>query len=112
MKLSPSRGNINWAATQELPSISWNPKVQYHIHKSPSLPILSPINPIHTIPSYLSKIHFNITHSPTSWSYQWSLSFWLSHQYPICISLPPFRSMFPVSLILLDLVILIILGED
>jgi hypothetical protein len=39
------------------------------------------------IPSYLTKIHFNIVHSPTSWSSQWSLSFWISHQYPICI--PP-----------------------
>jgi hypothetical protein len=27
------------------------------------------INPIHTIPSYLSKIHFNIVHPPTSWSF-------------------------------------------
>jgi hypothetical protein len=37
---------------------------------------------IQFIPSYLSKIHFNIVHLPTSWSSQWSLSFWLSHQYP------------------------------
>jgi hypothetical protein len=29
---------------------------------------LSQINPIYTIPSYLSKIHFNIVHPPTSWS--------------------------------------------
>jgi hypothetical protein len=43
---------------------------------------MSHINPIHTIPSYSSKIH-----SPTSWSSQWSLSFWLSHKYPICIPL-------------------------
>jgi hypothetical protein len=55
------------------------------------VPILSHINPIHTIPSYLSKIHFNIVHQPTSWSSQWSLSFWLSHQYPISIPIsPPF----------------------
>jgi hypothetical protein len=32
----------------------------------------------------LSKIHFNIFHTPTSWSLQWSLSFCLSPQYPIC----------------------------
>jgi hypothetical protein len=28
----------------------------------------SQINPVHTIPSYLYKIHFNIVHPPTSWS--------------------------------------------
>jgi hypothetical protein len=50
-------GAINWAALQELDSNSWNPKVQYSIHKCPLLvPILSPINPIHTIPSYLRSI--------------------------------------------------------
>jgi hypothetical protein len=36
-----------------------------------------------------SKIHFNIVHPCTSWSSQWSLIFWLSHQYLTCISLPP-----------------------
>jgi hypothetical protein len=29
---------------------------------------LSQIHPVHTIPFYLSKIHFNIVHPPTSWS--------------------------------------------
>jgi hypothetical protein len=40
---------------------------------------------IQFIPSYLSKIHFNIIHPPTPWSSQWSLSFWLPHQYPVRI---------------------------
>jgi hypothetical protein len=44
-------------------------------------------NPYHPI---LSLIHFNIVHPPTSWSSQWSLSFGLSHQYPICIPLTAF----------------------
>jgi hypothetical protein len=34
-------------------------------------------------------IHFNIIHPPTSWSSQWFLSFWLSHQYSICITIFP-----------------------
>jgi hypothetical protein len=45
------------------------------------------MNPIHTISSYLPKIHFNIAHPPMFWSSQWSLSLWHSHQYPICIPL-------------------------
>jgi hypothetical protein len=75
-ELSTSWGAVNCAAPQEPPSISWNPKVQYRVHKSPPLvPILSHVNPIHSIPSYLSKIHFNIVHPPTSWSWSWSWLF-------------------------------------
>jgi hypothetical protein len=51
--------------------------------------IMSQINPVHTTPSFLPKIHFNIIHPPMSWSFQWCLSFWLSHQYPICSTLRP-----------------------
>jgi hypothetical protein len=58
----------------------------------------------------LSKIHFNIIHPPTPWSSQQSLSFWLSHQCPICIPLLTIRSTCPAHL--LEFVILIILGEE
>jgi hypothetical protein len=68
-KLSPSRETANCAATQEFPSILWNAKVHYRVHKSPPpVSILSQIEPVHITSFYLSKIYFNINHPPTSWS--------------------------------------------
>jgi hypothetical protein len=86
--MTPSWEAVNCAATQEFPSILRNPAVHYCVHKSPPLiPILSQIDPVNNIPSYLSKIHLNTVHPLTSWSSSWSLSFWLSHEYPKCILL-------------------------
>jgi hypothetical protein len=48
---------------------------------------------IHTITSHLSKIKFNTIRLPTSWSSQWSRSFWLSYMHssspPSCYMLCP-----------------------
>jgi hypothetical protein len=86
MELSPSREADSCSAAQELPSILWNPKVHYLVHKSlPLLPILSHINSVHTIASYLSKIQFNIFH-PVLVFLAGSF-FRLPNQYPICIPL-------------------------
>jgi hypothetical protein len=66
MEQSPSREAANCEATKELPGILWNPTAQYRVNNSPTLvPILSKINPIHSISSYLSEIHFNIVYPPT-----------------------------------------------
>jgi hypothetical protein len=65
------------------------------------------MKPIHRIPFYFFKIHFNIFHPPTSLSSQWS-SFRLSHQYPIRISPLPIRATCSAHLTILDLIILII----
>jgi hypothetical protein len=74
--------------TQAFPNIWWKQNVHHHIHKSLSLgPILSKKNPVHTTPSYFSKIHFNIVLPPTS-RRSWDssvgivMSYWLgSHSW-------------------------------
>jgi hypothetical protein len=89
-ELSCCREVANCAAIQEFPNILWNQKFHFRVHKSPlPLPIQSQINPVHTIPSYLSKLHFNDIAPLTSRSSLWPLSFWLSHQNPTCIPFLP-----------------------
>jgi hypothetical protein len=61
-ELSPSWEAANCAATPELPSILRHPKVHHRVHKCrPLFPNLSQIDPVHTIPSYLSKMELAIT---------------------------------------------------
>jgi hypothetical protein len=87
MELSPSWEAANCAATQEL---FMEPVGSLLCSQEPSTtgpyPEPDQSNLYHPI---LSKIHFNMIHPPTAWSSQWSPSFWLSHQYPICIPPPP-----------------------
>ena len=66
MVQSPSWEANRFAASQETPRISRNPKVHYRTHKRPSpVSILGRPNRIHIPTSHLLEIHPNIIHSST-----------------------------------------------
>jgi len=66
MVQSPSSG-ANWfAASQEIPRVSRNPKVRYRTHKGPpTVSTLCQPNPVHIPTPHLLEIHPNIIHPST-----------------------------------------------
>ena len=80
MVQSPSWAANRFAASQEIPRISRNPKVHYRTHKRPPpVPILGEPTPVHIPTSHLLEIHPNIIHPSTPRSTQ-------------CVSFPPVSS--------------------
>ena len=81
---SPS-WDVNWfAASQEIPRISRNPKVHYRTHKRPPpVSILGQPNPVHTPTFHLLEIHPNIIHPSKPRYPQSSLSLRFLHQDPM-----------------------------
>jgi hypothetical protein len=72
----------NWfAASQEIPLISRNPKVHYRTHKRPPpVCILGQPNPVRIPTSHLLEIHPNIIHPSTPRFAQWSPTLRFPHQ--------------------------------
>jgi hypothetical protein len=61
---SPSWAASRFSASQEIPCISWNLKIHYHIHKSPPpVPIHSQISPVLAPPHPISCISILILSS-------------------------------------------------
>ena len=83
MVQSPSWA-ANWfAASQEIPRISRNPKVHYRTHKLlPPVTILGQPNPFHTPTTHLLEIYPNIIHPSKPRSPQWSLTIRFQHTHP------------------------------
>ena len=84
MVQSPSWEANRFAASQEIPRISWNPKVHYRTHKRPPLVcILGQPNPVHIPTSHPLEIRPNIIHPSTPRSPYWPPSLRFPHQDPI-----------------------------
>jgi hypothetical protein len=91
------------AASQEIPRLLWNPKVHYRVYKGPQLiPILSQMNPVHTLPLYFPEIHSVIIFSSMSTSCKTSLSFRFSSKNIVCIP-------HPLSVVFVIIIIIIII---
>ena len=96
MVQSPSWEAKSFAASQEIPRISQNPKVHYRTHKRPPpVSILGQPHPVHTPTSHLLEIRPNIIHPSTPRSPQWSLSLRFPHQDRIHPLSPPIRATCP-----------------
>ena len=113
MVQSPSWA-ANWfAASQEIPCISRNPKVHYHTHKRlPPVSILGQSNSVHIPTSHLLEIHPNIIHPSTPRYPQWSFPSGFPTKTLYTSLFSPIRATCPAHLILLDFITRTMLAEE
>ena len=113
MVQSPSWA-ANWfAASQEIPRISRNPKVHYRSHKRPPpLSILGQPNPVHIPTSHLLQIHPNIIHHLRLGLPSGLFPSGFPNKTLYTPLSPPIRATCPAHLILLHFITRTILGEQ
>ena len=90
MEQSPSCYGWRFSANEVIPLLLRKNKVHYRVHNSPQpVPIPRHINPIHTIPTDLTNMHYKIILPPTPRFSKCSLFPTFSHQNPVCTSAYP-----------------------
>ena len=88
MEQISSREANRFSASQEIPRILWNPKVNYRTHKCPPpVPILIQFDPVHALTSHSLNTPLNIILPSTPGSPKWLLSFRFQQQNPAVIAL-------------------------
>jgi hypothetical protein len=85
---SPPRKANSHSSDKEIPRVFWQQNVHCRVHNSlPLVPILSQMRPVHTFPSYFTKMYSNTMLPPTTRSLQWSLPFTFPNHNSIRVSL-------------------------
>jgi hypothetical protein len=113
MELSSPQEGASRSATHEFPNILWNPKIDYRVYKSPPpVPLLSQMNPVNTI--HLTSVRYSFivsSHLRLGLRSALFLSGFFSKTLYAVLFLTAHATC-PVHLILLELIILIIFGEQ
>ena len=96
MEQRPSLDTDGFSASQEILPILWNPKVNFCNQKClPPVPILSQIDLLRVLISYLLKIHLTIVLPSTPGSPKWSDSLRFSQKTPVYASTHPHNCYMP-----------------
>jgi hypothetical protein len=95
------KADLSLSLSKKYPAFLWNPKVHFRVYTSPPLDtILSQLNPVRPIDTYLPNLHLKFIIPPMPRSSQWSLAFGPYNQNPVNTSPSPMRATYPVHLIL------------